>query len=49
LPLAERPSYACAGGATVIGPPDTSAATWSVLVRQEGLADRRLTVATAYA
>jgi hypothetical protein len=32
----------------VIGPPDTSAATWSVLVRQEGLGDRRLTVVHVY-
>jgi hypothetical protein len=49
LPLAERPSYACAGGGTIIGVPDAAAPAWTVLVRQPGLADRRLTVATAYA
>jgi membrane-bound lytic murein transglycosylase B len=49
LPLAERPTYACAGGATIIGVPDASSPAWTVLVRQPGLADRQLTVVRAYA
>jgi membrane-bound lytic murein transglycosylase B len=47
LPLADRPTYACASGATVIGPPNSSSATWVVLVRQVGLADRQLVVVQA--
>jgi hypothetical protein len=48
IPIAERPTYACASGATVIGLPDSSTATWTVLVRQPGLADRELVVVQAY-
>ena len=47
IPLAERPTYACASGATVIGPPNSSTPTWAVLVRQPGLADRQLVVVQA--
>jgi membrane-bound lytic murein transglycosylase B len=49
IPLALRPTYQCASGATVIGIPDQRAATWVVVVRQSGLADRLLPVAEAYA
>jgi len=48
IPIAERPTYTCASGATVIGLPDASTATWTVLVRQPGLADRQLVVVQAY-
>jgi membrane-bound lytic murein transglycosylase B len=47
IPLAERPTYTCASGATVIGPPNSSGATWVALVRQAGLADRQLVVVQA--
>ena len=49
IPLAVRPTYSCVSGATVIGVPDTSAASWAVLVRQPGLADRQLAVVQAFA
>ena len=48
LPVAERPTYACASGATVIGLPDRSGPSWTVLVRTPGLADRQLPVFQAY-
>ena len=48
IPLAERPTYACGSGATVIGLPDSSGATWLALVRQAGLADRQLVVLQAF-
>jgi hypothetical protein len=49
IPLAARPTYACASGATVLGLPDAGASTWTVTVRQPGLADRELPVAVVYA
>jgi membrane-bound lytic murein transglycosylase B len=48
VPIAQRPTYACASGATVIGLPDTTTTTWLALVRQPGLADRQLPVIQAY-
>ncbi|HEY8093836.1 MAG TPA: lytic transglycosylase domain-containing protein, partial [Acidimicrobiales bacterium] len=48
LPVAQRPTYACASGATVIGLPDRSGPSWTVLVRTPGLADRQLPVVQAY-
>ena len=47
VPIAERRTYTCASGAVVIGLPDTSSATWTATVRQDGLADRRLPVVKA--
>ncbi len=49
IPLAERPTYTCASGLTVLGEPDQSLATWTVRVREPGLADRVLVVLMAYA
>ena len=48
VPLAERPTYTCASGVTIIGVPDTSTRTWLVLARQPGLTDRHLAVLVAY-
>ena len=48
VPLAERRTYTCASGVTIIGVPDTSTASWLVLARQPGLTDRHLAVLVAY-
>jgi hypothetical protein len=48
VPVAQRSTYTCASGAIVVGLPDTSTPTWTAMVRQEGLADRRLPVVQAF-
>jgi len=48
VPIADRSTYTCASGAVIVGLPDPSSPTWTAMVRQDGLVDRRLPVIQAF-